>query len=412
LKISRFACFLTIAVLALPIGESRAAGLRCSPLPAAGNITSNPISCTVNCTNGGTLAAALALRPRTTNTMTITIKGTCSEAVDHVPGGVTFQSAAAGDGLAAPNSTANPVLGISGGGVTLTGLTISGGVDPLLVHKTGGVTGTNLVIEGGSAQDVLVSGGLTLINSTVENSAGDGIDSVSGGTVILDGGTVQNNAGWGLQTSGGGSITIDQGAVISGNGTAASSFGGGAVSGGDGYLAFWDGAIESNVGAQGILLVTGGSARLGRFIPLTGDSVLVQNNAGDGITVVDGWLVVRDSTTNISGNSGNGIGIYGGGHALLQTNPVVQSNAKNGVAVTIGSVAIGGSSGPATIESNTLDGVFLTNNSVASFGNSENQIINNGQWGIFCTAAPSNPLANGTFGTVSGNTAGQNNCNP
>ena len=411
MKIVRVAYPLAISVLALSAGQCRAAGLRCSPLPAAGNVTSKPISCTVNCANGGSLAAALALRPRTTSRLTITIKGVCSEAVDDVPGGVTIQAAAPGDGLSAPNSSANPVLGISGGGVMLTGLTISGGVDPLLVHKTGGVTGTNLVISGGATQDVLVSGGLTLITSIIENSAGDGIDSVSGGTVTVDGDTVQNNAMWGVQTSGGGQITIDQGAVISGNGTAGIGSGG-AVSGGNGYLAFWNGAIQNNVGLEGILLATGGSARLGRLIPLSGDSVLVQDNAGDGITVLDGWLLVRDSTTVISSNSGNGIGIYGGGHALLQTDPVVQSNAKNGIAVTVGSVQIGSGAGPATIQSNTQNGVFLTNNSVANFGNSQNQIVNNGQWGILCAGAPNNPLASGTFGTISGNPAGQNNCNP
>lgn len=413
---SHVACLLVIAALVLSSGECRATGVSCKNVPAAGSVTSNRILCTVSCGSGGTIAAALARRPQTTNTLMITIKGVCSEAVDDVPGGVTIQAAAPGDGLSAPNSSANPVLGISGGGVTLTGLTISGGADPLLVHKTGGVTGTNLVITGGSTYDVLVSGGLTLINSTIENSANEGIASTSGGTVILDGGTVQNNPNWGVEASSGGSITIDQGAVITGNGTLSNSQGvpegGGAVSGGNGYLAFWDGAIENNVGGQGILLFVGGSARVGRFIPLTGDSVLVQNNAGDGITVLDGWLQVRDSTTIISGNSGNGIGIYGGGHALLQTDPVVQSNAKNGIAVTVGSVQIGSGTGPATIQSNTQSGIFLTNNSVASFGNSANQIIDNGQWGILCAGAPNNPLASGTFGTISGNAAGQNNCNP
>ncbi|HVH73948.1 MAG TPA: right-handed parallel beta-helix repeat-containing protein [Stellaceae bacterium] len=348
--------------------------------------------------------------------MTITIKGVCSEAVDDVPGGVTIQAAAPGDGLSAPNSSANPVLGISGGGVMLTGLTISGGVDPLLVHKTGGVTGTNLVITGGSTYDVLDSGGLTLINSTIENSANEGIASTNGGSVILDGGTVQNNPNWGLEASSGGSIAIDEGAVITGNGTLSNSQGvpegGGVLSGGNGYLGFWNGVVENNTGGSGILLYLGGSARLGRFMPLAGDSVLVQNNAGDGVTVVDGWLQVRNSTTVVSGNSGNGIGVYGGGRAVLQTNAVVQSNAKNGIAVTVGSVQIGSGAGPATIQSNTQNGVFLTNNSVANFGNSQNQIVNNGQWGILCAGAPNNPLASGAFGTISGNPSGQNNCNP
>jgi len=52
--------------------------------------------------------------------------------------------------------------------------------------------------------------------------------------------------------------------------------------------------------------------------------------------------------------------------------------------------------------------------SVALFGNSSNQIINNTGCGILCTGAPSNPLIYsliGTFGTVSGNGAGQIACN-
>jgi hypothetical protein len=56
----------------------------------------------------------------------------------------------------------------------------------------------------------------------------------------------------------------------------------------------------------------------------------------------------------------------------------------------------------------------MRTNSVAVFANSLNQIINNSGWGLLCTGAPSNPLIYspiGTFGTVSGNGAGQISCN-
>src|SRR5215469_6251099 len=62
-------------------GDGRAqpvAGLTCQrPLPPEGQITSNPIACTVSYANGGTVASALALAPRTTAGLTVTIKGTC-----------------------------------------------------------------------------------------------------------------------------------------------------------------------------------------------------------------------------------------------------------------------------------------------------------------------------------------------
>jgi hypothetical protein len=110
------------------------AGLTCQkPLPPEGHVTSNPIACTVSCANGGTVSSALALAPRTTAGLTITIKGTCVEAVDHVPGNVTLQGASSGDGLQAPAASSSPVLGINGAGVTLDNLTISGGVNALLV---------------------------------------------------------------------------------------------------------------------------------------------------------------------------------------------------------------------------------------------------------------------------------------
>jgi len=152
-------------------GDGRAqptAGLTCQkPLPPEGHVTSNPIACTVSCANGGTVSSALALAPRTTAGLTITIKGTCVEAVDHVPSNVTLQGASSGDGLQAPAATSNPVLGISGAGITLDNLTISGGMTALLVHSGASAVGNNLVIEASSSRNVLANGVITLNSSTI-----------------------------------------------------------------------------------------------------------------------------------------------------------------------------------------------------------------------------------------------------
>ena len=74
--VSCFPCRPIIAALALLApclagpGDGRAqpaAGLTCQkPLPPEGHATSNPLACTVSCANGGTVASALALAPRTT----------------------------------------------------------------------------------------------------------------------------------------------------------------------------------------------------------------------------------------------------------------------------------------------------------------------------------------------------------
>ena len=114
------------------------------------------------------MASALALAPRTTAGLTVLIKGTCVEAVNQVPGNVTLQGASSGDGLQAPDASGNPVLGIGGAGVTLDNLTISGGVNALLVRSGGTAVGNNLEIEGSSSQNVLAQGVLTLNSSTIE----------------------------------------------------------------------------------------------------------------------------------------------------------------------------------------------------------------------------------------------------
>jgi hypothetical protein len=131
------------AALLAGAGEVQAAGLSCTGLPAVGAVTSNPISCTVTCPSG-TVASAVALKPRTTSRLTITIKGICVESVDDLPGGITLQGASSSATLQAPSSSTDPVLGISGTGVDLDKLTITGGVNALRGHSGSAFTGTNL----------------------------------------------------------------------------------------------------------------------------------------------------------------------------------------------------------------------------------------------------------------------------
>src|SRR5260370_19680244 len=120
-RFGRRLCVVVVALLAALLagaGELRAQALSCTKLPNSGFATSNPISCTVNCSAGGTIASAGALRPQTTSTLTITIQGTCVESVDHIPSGVKLQAASSGATLQRPISSTDPGLGISGGRVT------------------------------------------------------------------------------------------------------------------------------------------------------------------------------------------------------------------------------------------------------------------------------------------------------
>jgi hypothetical protein len=371
-------------------------GLTCQKLPPEGHVTSNPIACTVSCTKGGKVASALALAPRTTAGLTITINGTCVEAVDQVPGHVTLQGALSGDGLQAPLASSNPVLGISGAGVTLDNLTISGGVTALWVHSGASAVGNNLVIEGSSGRNVMANGVITLNSSSIESSSGHGIDALSGGIVFLNGGTVRNNAR-GLQV-GSASYVAGAGTVIS-DSTAT----GAAVTG---ALTVSSGTIENN-SPDGINVNNGGIAAL------LGGLAVVKSNARDGVQVFGGS--VRSLGGVISNNGRHGISVFNSGTAILDTGAVVAANGANGVLVEDGTVNVGNGDGSVTIQSNSANGVYLKTNSVGFFNNAGNQIVSNGGWGILCDGPPANPLIAigpaGTIGTVSGNGAGQTSCN-
>jgi hypothetical protein len=398
-----------IAVLALLAAEfagpgdgcaEPTGGLSCQRIPPEGHVTSNPIACTVSCAKGGKVAAALALAPRTTAGLTITLSGTCIEAVDHVPGNVTLQGASSGDGFQAPASSSNPVLGISGAGVTLDNLTISGGANALLVHSGAIVTGNNLVVEGSTSRNVLTNGVLTLNSSMIEHSTGDGIDALSGGIVFLNGGTVQTNTR-GILIGGGSYVDALGGAIISDN-----TGGHGALV--NGTLAVVAATIEGN-SPDGVHVFNGGNA----FIAGAG---VIRSNARDGVDVMGGSVEVDGVVSN---NARHGIFIFNSGTAIIDDGGVVMSNAANGVLVEDGTVQVGsggvGGGAAGTIQSNGANGIYLKTNSVGFFNDAGDRIVSNSGWGILCDGPPANPLIAiglaGTIGTVSGNGAGQISCN-
>lgn len=400
----RFARILAVTAFALSAAwlagttQSLAApGIKCSnSLPPAGSVTSKPISCIVKCADGGTVASALRFQKRTTDRLVITIKGTCSESIDRVPSHVTLRGGKNGGALVAPNSSTSPVLGISGNGVIVYDLTLKGGTDTLLLRNSASVTAANLVISGGAAQDMLSRGIIRLVNSTVENSGGDGIDVEWGGTVYLEGGTVAGNAGWGALVSENSRLDVYNNAIVNGNTS------GGILAVTGGALGVYAGIVENNSN-DGILIDNGG------VVDLFSSNGVVTSNGKDGVQVYGGSL--RDRGGVILGNARHGVSVFNSGTAILEGGANIASNAANGVFVMDGTVTVGDLAGPATIQSNGSNGVYLKTNSVASFGNSGNQVINNGGWGLLCDGSPANPLYNGTVGTISGNTAGQTSCN-
>jgi hypothetical protein len=399
------------AVATLIAGESRAdfdlgQGIVLAPsaqIPQPPGVTSEPIAVTVNCSSGGTVAQALALKPLTNNRLTITINGTCTEAVDTGFSGYTLQGGSSGGALQAPSSSTDPVLGISGQHVILNNLTISGGLNTVRGRHGGQFTGKNLVIQGASNADVLLSGATVDLNgSTIQNSSNDGVDVNYGSVLFMNGGAIQNNAHWGVQAFAGGSADLYGGVVVQNNA------GGGGAANGAGSIALNDGTVKNNnangTGA-GLFAISGGYVRA-----ISSNSSVVQN-VGNGIFAGGGGSAEIVNGALVANNSGYGVLVNTGGHALVHGNAIIQSNTLDGIRTVTGAIQMGTGVGPVTIQSNGKNGIYLGTNSVASFGNSGNQIINNGNWGILCAGSPSDPLGNGSPGTVSGNTSGQIACN-
>jgi hypothetical protein len=404
-----------VAAATLIAGESRAdfdlgQGIVLAPaaqIPVPPAVTSDPIALTVNCGAGGKVAQAISLKPLTTSRLTITISGTCTESVDNMPSGVTLQAAASGDGLAAPSSSTDPVLGVSGTGVTLNGLTISGGLNALRGRPGAAFTGNNLVVQGASVSNVLMNHAHATLNSpTIQNSGNDGIDATWGSTVFLNGGAVQGNAGNGVAALHNGSVQVFGGAVLQNNARD------GAFAENGGAVAIFAGTVTKNAsaggGSAGIAAGTGG------HVYVTGSSTSVTSNSGDGMYALTGGTALIENGATVANNSGKGLAIHGGSTAKVREGAVIQGNMGDGIYVDSGTVTVGDSgtaAGPAIIQNNKQNGIFLRTNSVAIFNNSGDQIINNTQWGILCTGSPSNPLIYGTVGTVSGNGSGQIGCN-
>jgi hypothetical protein len=403
----------TVAVATLIAGESRAdidlgQGIVLAPgaqIPVPPGVTSDPIALSVNCGAGGKVAQAVSLKPLTTSRLTITIQGTCTEAVDNLPGGVTLQAASSGDGLQAPSSSTDPVLGISGTGIMLNGLTITGGVTGLRGRSGAAFTGNNLVIQGASNTNVLMNHSVaTLNNPTIQNSSNDGLEVYWSSTIFLNGGSVQQNAGYGINAGYAASVDVFGGAVLQSNGL-------GGAQAFDGAAVYVSNATVTKNGTASSGATGGLEAGTGGHVRVSGSNTSIVSNTVDGISAFRGGSVAIDNAATVANNSRHGVLIYSGAAGFVRAGLVISGNGANGIYLESGEMTIGDGSGPATIQGNGQNGIFMRTNSVATFSNSGNQIINNTSWGILCTGSPSVPLIFGTVGTVSGNGSGQIGCN-
>jgi hypothetical protein len=366
--------------------------------PGAAGVSPAPLNLTVNCAAGETVASALAQATASTNRVTITIVGTCTEAVTISRDAVTLQGAAPGDGLQAPSPTAT-VLTVIGQRVELNQLTIAGGARGIAALRGAAFRGTNLRVSGGSSANVFLLQNATgqLTNSIVGPGPRNGVELQLGFSIAIVGGAVEDHGLIGVQPAAGSHASVVGGAALRRN-----AFRGGMA--GNGSSLFVDSVVEdSDIGLQ---------AFVGGTVTLAGPGAVTRNHARFGLFAGSGSVIVNNGA-RVADNGGVGI-LVSSGRLTMQTGAVVENNGGGGVEVTAGGAAefSGGSSVAADgviIRNNQGDGIHVRDVGVAAFfpidatAVGATQVTGNTGTGVICDGPPSVAQIRGPVGTVTGN---------
>jgi hypothetical protein len=349
-----------------------------------------PQAITVDCAAGEKVSDALA-QSANAPSVTITIKGTCTEAVVINRDDVMLKSFAPGDGLQAPSADATVLALFAAHRTRLQQLTLRGGSTGLAAFGGSIFSAADLHVASATQNAVTVGTGATgnLGNPTIEDS-GTGLN-VFGGNLSAFGGTISGSV-TGVNAGNGGAVTLTGGLVLSD-----SSFHG-VVAGPGGSVAI-NGATVRNSGNTG-------AYAFGGSISVFGDASVIQGSTFAGLSAEDGGSA---SLAGGARSANNGAGVVAtGGALLIQDGAIVENNTGGGVMIFAASSLR--MRGGAIIRGNGSHGIHASDTSVASFGDGTTQIVDNDGWGIVCDSAPSVALISGNPGTVTGNTSGQVSC--
>jgi hypothetical protein len=360
-----------------------------APLPSPA-----PQLVTVDCSAGQSVNKAIG-DANPTEQLTITIKGTCTEAVFVGRDDVTLNANAPGDGIAAP-AGANVALSLNAAQrVNLNGLTLSGGQWALLASNGSQFFGSKLHVSGASNTGIAIDLGASaqLFDTAVDGNQ-NGIQVSDGGAISINGGTVSNSTDFGVSTDGG-HLRMGGGVVVSHSGW------NGIFSAHGGSAEINDTTVQTS-GASGVLAYDGGA------IHLFGSGVVVQSNGGPGVSASGGGAVQIQNGVQLTNNAQGGANAFNTG-ALEVSGAVIKNNTGDGIDISLASSATVDTS---TITGNSGHGIGILDTSVAQFGfpSGNNQITGNGGWGVFCEGPPAVAMIRGAIGTVNGNAVGQVNC--
>lgn len=346
-------------------------------------------SVTVDCSAGQSVNQALQDNADALH-LEVDINGVCTESVNVQQDNVTLKAVAPGDGIQAPSADAAAINLDAVRHAVLQGLTLTGG-------GAGIDAGDALFF----AQDVHISGAKSGVRAG-NNSVGflgnvtidgcqTGIDA-GGAQLNVGGGSITGCTGFGVTAHDGGSVQLNGGVVVTG--------------GWQNVVAAYGGTVQ--IGAATISDASNTNVfAFGGSIAVQGAGTLVTGSTFSGVEVSDGGNASIGNGAVVSGNS-NGVDADNGGAVLIQDGGIVRDNDHDGVFLHGGSTLR--MQDNAVVSGNGGNGLHLSDTSVASFGDNSSQLTGNGGWGIFCEGPPSVALIRGQTGNVSGNGAGDVNC--
>ncbi|HVF15484.1 MAG TPA: right-handed parallel beta-helix repeat-containing protein [Steroidobacteraceae bacterium] len=262
-----------------------------------------PVESGVDCGSGGTIGEALAANAEGNGLLTITVTGTCAEAVRISRSNVLLK----GQGAAVVQAPAGALFIVTvdnnASNVTIRDLTIAGSsTAALIAHKGAHVVIKNSVLQqAGAGVMALDNGVIDVTGSTLRNN-NNGAYVSRGGVVSISSSTLESNS-IGVLAWKAGSVNLTSslpdyaeggvGPVVQNNTT-------GVVVRSGGFVELADATIQNN--ANGMVVDSGGAAHF--FTQLTGNGNRVSGNAAAGVLAArNSSLVFSDNTNTITGNA-------------------------------------------------------------------------------------------------------------
>jgi len=348
---------------------------------------------TVNCSQPGQTIAAALRRQVLGGGLIVNISGTCNEHVDIFRDDVILRGAAAGATIHGPTTTDQAVFIDGAKRVHLQDLTVTGGSDGVSGANGASFFLDNVTVQGATRLGVVASYNATayINGSTIQQSGSNGVTAANAAVVVITNSTVQQNV-TGIIASRASHIRVGQnstgttlGPVVVQNNS------GNGIQVVDASAAIVVSTTVKNNGGNGIYVARGSTADVGiGSFSLVGANTIMSNGAGSSGILVEG------GSANIVGNTitdnGFGVQFINGGNGRFGITPSttylgnnVSVNKLAGLLITNGATAVIGAN---TISGNGVGttagnrwGVFLNQGAASFIG--KNVIENHADSGIF-----------------------------